>query len=219
MSTLIRYLKGLSMSQRSNIVDLLTRQLQAMWSGDKRAAKWVTNHSSEAIASLKDPLAFYIVEPCVTGRTLVSFTEVEEARDLAHRLRNEPFSFSHDDLGACAEKLSLDLLWQRSQDYGLANMALMGCLANFCLFETGWRVLNEVPRGGVRYGGLLFYTKKKFRGDGDVVCRPFGGRTAIPLSEDAVLSLCAEFVEMDARNHPEMRKRFPMNKFVRKHLK
>jgi len=64
------------MNQQSNTVDLLTRQLQAMWSGDKRAAQWVTDYSIDSVASLQDPLPFYLVEPLVTGRTCLSFTEV-----------------------------------------------------------------------------------------------------------------------------------------------
>jgi len=207
------------MNQQSNTVDLLTRQLQAMWSGDKRAAQWVTDYSIDSVASLQDPLPFYLVEPLVTERTCLSFTEVEDARRLSNRLRKEPLSFSHGDLGNCAMHLALDLLWQRSQHHELANSALMSCLANFCLFETGFRILNEAPPPGhLRFGGLLFYARKKFRGAGEVTCRPFAGHTPTPFSEDDLLSFSADLMEIDARNHPDMRKRFPVNKFLRKYL-
>ena len=202
----------------TNTVDLLTRQLQAMWSGDDRAGRWVTDHSLEAISSLNEPLPFYLVEPLVTGRTCLAFTEADGAKDFAHRLRKEVLPFSHEEIGNAASDFALDLLWKRSRQHQLANLALMGCLTNFCLFETGYRILNEtVPTGHLRFGGLLFYARKKFTGDGDVVCRPFAGHTPEPFSEEEVMSVAAGFVKIDAGNHPEMRKRYPINKFLKKY--
>jgi len=197
---------------------MLTRQLHAMWSGDERASRWVTQQSLDEILALQEPLPFFMVEPLVTERTCLAFTEVDDARHFSNRLRDEALPWSHDQIGNVATDLALDLLWKRSRQHQLANLALMSCLANFCLFETGRRILNEpAPDGHHRFGGLLFYAKKRFTGGGDVVCRPFAGHTPEPLAEEDVLAVAAEFLETDARNHPELRKRYPLNKYLKKY--
>jgi hypothetical protein len=122
-------------------------------------------------------------------------------------------------VGNAATQFALDLLWKRSKQHELANMALMASLSNFCIFETGRKILNDpAPTGQLRFGGLIFLAKKQYRGNGDVMCRPFAGHTPEPFSEEDVLDIVAAFVANDAKNHPELKKRFPINKFLRKHL-